>query len=104
MEFSRAKGRWPLASLGNRLVAHSTRVFDLRRTLAWCLDLAMLSRRRSREISRRIDGAEFVTPRLVVEVPDFESGALSAVRMRVGARWWSAVDHVREYTAHTLGQ
>lgn len=36
---------------------------------------------------------------LVVEVPDFESNPLNAVRRQVGCPFYSDADHVREYTA-----
>lgn len=39
---------------------------------------------------------------VIVEVPDFDSDPLNHVRWRLGTRWYSDADHVREYTKETL--
>lgn len=39
---------------------------------------------------------------VIVEVPDFDSDPLNHVRWRLGARWYSDADHVREYTRSSL--
>ena len=39
---------------------------------------------------------------VIVEVPDFDSEPLNHVRWRLGNRWYSDADHVREYTKLAL--
>jgi SAM-dependent methyltransferase len=43
-----------------------------------------------------------VSPKLIVEVPDFENDALNIVRLEQNCRFYSDGDHVREYTEEIL--